>query len=108
MVTPSVPGAGADVVLCVDGVGGDADEREGASVSDWESVDWGSGAGDADEQHATVVKPSRYRYRYVCSECHTHGDDLFDTPEEAQGNGLWHIARDHPQIIQVEPVGVYD
>lgn len=77
-------------------------------MSDWEPVNWGSEAGNADEQHATVANPTRYRYRYVCSECHTHGDELFDTPEEAQGNGLWHVAREHPRMIQVESVGVYD
>jgi hypothetical protein len=77
-------------------------------MPDWETGDWDSGAGDAEEQGATVVPPSRYRYRYVCSDCHDHGDQLFDTPEEAHGNGLWHVAREHPQMIQVESVGVYD
>ncbi len=76
-------------------------------MSDWEQVDWGSGT-DADEQHATVVPPDRYRYRWRCSECSEHGDELFDTPEEAVGNGYWHVLRQHPRMIQAEQVGVYD
>ena len=66
------------------------------------SATWNCGPG------STVPQPSRYRYRYVCSECHARGDELFDTPEEALGNGLWHVAREHQKMIQVEPVGVYD